>query len=73
MGSGQNEEIIKRRTAAISGLAAISKIFDSEARVIKRYQHHKHIADLGDKLEMLQCVFEGQPLHKIDGWFHLSF
>ena len=65
MGSGQNEEIIKRRTAAIHGLKEISKKFDVGATVIKRYQHHAHITDIGDKLEMLQCIYDSQPFAKV--------
>ena len=73
MGSGQNEEIIKRRTAAIHGLKEISKKFDVGATVIKRYQHHAHITDIGDKLEMLQCIYDIQPFAKVAGRAHSTF
>ena len=72
MGSGQNEEAIQRRTAD-SGLNDISKNYDDAAAVIRRYQSHGHVTDIGDKLEMLACVSAIKPFETTSGRCHRSF
>ena len=72
MGTSQNEDILNRRTGAINGLTEISKNFDICANVVTRYQHHAHITDIGDKLEMLQCILDIKPFSIINGRFHPS-
>ena len=73
MFSNKNTEYIECKSSSLSGIAEISKNFDSKAAVLVRAKRHNRKDVTGDELTMMDDLRQIRPFHHQAGRSHESF